>query len=81
MFDVTCTSPLQTSLQVDDDGESYWVFESRDVSYNVTRATLLLKNRLRSPLARRTQWIQGKAAACFMAALAHYVDIPLGCSG
>ena len=48
---------VKTSLQVDEDGESYWVFESRDVRMPFI-LTLPLSIVI-SLLGRQTLWIQG----------------------
>lgn len=45
--------------QVDEDGESYWVFECRDVSVTlVTLSGAPIDNSIASPLVLRTPWIQ-----------------------
>lgn len=48
---------VQTCLQVDEDGESYWVFESRDVRSPIIPMSRLLI--IVSLPDRPTLWIQG----------------------
>ena len=54
---ISVVSFVKTSLQVDEDGESYWVFESRDVRMPFI-LTLPLSIVI-SLLGRQTLWIQG----------------------
>lgn len=55
---------LTLFVQVDDDGESYWVFESRDVRlYTIHRVNRVPMNVLYSPLGLPTLLTPSKSAS------------------